>query len=234
MTVTLARKTAGAIAPKTSAATRAAARAHLSLMPHWLVHLGALGLFAVAVFDSSPIPLPLPGSTDLLLLLLVAHRGNPFALAACAIAGSAVGGYLTWKTGFTGGEALLRRSVPQRFRSRLEHWASDHSFLSVFVSAILPPPVPLTPFLLAAGALKVRRNRFLVALVSARLVRYGLIAWAGATYGRTVVRWWTHNLAAWSDVIVWTFVAMLAGGMVYGIWQFRRQKRLEAGERAFA
>jgi len=222
------------LAPKTAAAPQAATRAHHSLMPHWLVHLGALGLFAVAIFDSSPIPLPLPGSTDLLLLLLVAHRGNPFLLAGCAIAGSAVGGYLTWKAGYKGGEALLSRSVPQRFRARLEHWASDHSFLSVFISAILPPPVPLTPFLLAAGALKVSRNRFLFALTSARIVRYGLIAWAGAEYGRKVVRWWTHNLAQWSDVIVWIFVALLVGGMIYGVWQFRRQKRLEAGERAFA
>jgi len=222
------------LVPKTAATPHAVAQTHHSLMPHWLVHLGALGLFAVAIFDSSPIPLPIPGSTDLLLLLLVAHRGNPFLLAACAIAGSVIGGYLTWKAGYKGGEALLDRSVPKRFRARLEHWAGEHSFMSVFVSAILPPPVPLTPFLLAAGALKVTRNRFLVALSSARVVRYGLIAWAGATYGRKVVRWWTHNLAEWSNVIIWTFVAMLVGGMIYGVWQFRRQKRLESGQNAYA
>jgi membrane protein YqaA with SNARE-associated domain len=203
-------------------------------MPSWLIHLGSLGLFAVAILDSSPIPLPLPGSTDLLLLLLVAHRGNPFALAVSAIAGSVIGGYLTWKTGYKGGEAVLRRSVPERFRMRLEHWATGHSFLSIFVSAMLPPPVPLTPFLLAAGALKIPRKRFLIALASARTVRYGLIAWAGATYGRKVVRLWTQDLAQWSSLITWTFVALLAVAIVYGIWKFRRQKRQEAGERAFA
>ena len=41
-------------------------RASHTAMPHWLTHLGALGLFSVAVVDSSVIPLPLPGSTDLL------------------------------------------------------------------------------------------------------------------------------------------------------------------------
>jgi membrane protein YqaA with SNARE-associated domain len=196
--------------------------------------LGALGLFGVSILDSSPIPLPLPGSTDFLLLLLVAHRGNPFLLAAAAIAGSAIGGYLTWSAGLKGGEALLQRSVPERFRTRLEHWATDHSFLSVFVSAVLPPPVPLTPFLLAAGALKVPRNRFLIALASARTLRYGLIAWAGATYGRKVVRLWTQDLAQWSSAITWTFLILLATAIVYGIWKFRRQKRQEASERAFA
>ena len=49
------------------------------LMPHWLTHLGALGLFSVSVVDSSVIPLPLPGSTDLLLLWLVAHSGRSLA-----------------------------------------------------------------------------------------------------------------------------------------------------------
>jgi len=214
-------------------ATHAAAHAHGALLPGWLVHLGAIGLFAVAIIDSSPIPLPLPGSTDLLLLLLVAHRGNPFLLSAAAIAGSVIGGYLTWSAGYKGGEALLERSVPARFRQRLERWATDHSFLTVFISAVLPPPVPLTPFLLAAGALKVTRNRFLVALASARVVRYGLIAWAGATYGRKVVRWWTQNLAQWSDAILWTFIGLLVAGIVYGIWQYRRQ-RSEAEEQAFA
>jgi hypothetical protein len=52
-----------------------------SLMPHWLTQLGALGLFSVSVVDSSVIPLPLPGSTDLLLLGLVAHSGDPWLLA---------------------------------------------------------------------------------------------------------------------------------------------------------
>src|ERR1700683_51488 len=92
------------------------AHAHHSLLPHWLTQLGGLGLFAVAIFDSSPIPLPIPGSTDLLLLLLVSHHGNPFLLAACAIAGSAIGGYITWSTGKKGGEALVERSVPARHR----------------------------------------------------------------------------------------------------------------------
>ena len=77
--------------------------AHRSLMPHWLTHLGFLGLFSVAVVDSSVIPLPLPGSTDLLLLWLVAHSGDPWLLAPCAIAGSLLGGYTTWQIGRRGG-----------------------------------------------------------------------------------------------------------------------------------
>jgi membrane protein YqaA with SNARE-associated domain len=204
------------------------------MLPRWLTHLGGLGLFAVAVLDSSPIPLPLPGSTDLLLLLLVARHGNPFLLAGCAIAGSAIGGYITWSAGKKGGEALLRRSMPPRFKARVERWTDQHSILSVMVPALMPPPIPLTPFLLAAGALGVSRNRFLVAYNSARLARYGLIAWAGVVYGRKVVGWWTKNLAEWSGVIGWTFTALLVGAIILGIWQYRKQRQTEKEERAFA
>jgi membrane protein YqaA with SNARE-associated domain len=217
-----------------AAAKHAAGGQRHSLIPHWLTHLGGLGLFAVAILDSSPIPLPIPGSTDLLLLLLVSHRGNPFLLAFLAILGSAIGGYITWSAGKKGGEALMERSLPQRFRERLQHVAKKHSVLSVVVAALLPPPIPLTPFLLAAGALGVSRNRFLAAFASARTVRYALIAWAAETYGRVVVQWWTRKLAGWSSVILWTFVVLLAGSILFGIWRYRRQSRPETEERAFA
>ena len=53
-------------------------------MPHWLIHLGAVGVFAVSLLDASIIPLPVPGSTDLLMLLLAANQGNPWLLAGAA------------------------------------------------------------------------------------------------------------------------------------------------------
>src|SRR5580692_5380104 len=96
-----------------------ALRKHSLVVPHWLTHLGALGLFSVAVFDSSVIPLPLPGSTDLLLLWLVAHRGDPWLMVPCAVAGSILGGYTTWQIGRKGGEAALRRYVPARLLRRV-------------------------------------------------------------------------------------------------------------------
>ena len=86
----------------------------------WLMGFGTLGLFAVLVIDSSIIPLPVPGSTDLLLILLVAHRGSPVFAAVAATAGSIFGGYLTWATGEKGGEAALHRYLPRRFGKRLQ------------------------------------------------------------------------------------------------------------------
>jgi membrane protein YqaA with SNARE-associated domain len=198
---------------------------HKHLMPPWLIHLGALGVFAVAILDSSIIPLPLPGSTDVLVLLLVAHQGNPWLLAAAATAGSIIGGYSTWSAGKKGGDSVLQRYVPQRFLKPISRWVERHGVLTVSVASIMPPPIPLMPFLLSAGALGVPRYSFLASFTAMRTLRYGLVAWLGATYGRHVIRAWSRYLAGWSGVITWTFVGLLIAAILFGLWKSRRDQR---------
>jgi membrane protein YqaA with SNARE-associated domain len=202
-----------------------------SLMPHWLTHLGLLGLFFVAVVDSSVIPLPLPGSTDLLLLWLVAHGGDPWLLAPCAIAGSILGGYTTWQIGKKGGEAALRRYVPARLLGRVVGWVERHRILSVFLPAVLPPPIPLLPFALASGALGVSRRRFLVVFSAARILRYSFIAWLAAVYGRRIVRLWSGNLEKWSTPVVCVFVGLLVAGVCFGIWKVSGLRKSDAAKK---
>jgi membrane protein YqaA with SNARE-associated domain len=217
------------------AADRAGSK-HGSHLLRWLMSLGGVGLFAVAIVDSSVIPLPLPGSTDLLLLLLTAHRGTTVISAAwlafCAFAGSVVGGYLTWSAGRKGGEVTLERYVPKRLLGRVTGWVERFGAFSVAVSAIMPPPIPLTPFLLAAGALKVTRVQFLVAYGAARIIRYGLLAWLGITYGRHVVRVWQHELAGWASTILWIYGGLVAAGIAYGVWKFKQRGTAAGGGRA--
>ena len=201
-----------------------------TVVPHWLTHLGLLGLFSVAVVDSSVIPLPLPGSTDLLLLWLVAYSGNPWLLAPCAIAGSLLGGYTTWHIGRRGGEAALQRYVPARLLGRIVGWVERHRILAVFIPALLPPPIPLLPFALASGALGVSRGRFLAVFGAARSLRYSFIAWLGLTYGRRVVQLFSGNLQKWSTPLLCVFVGLLACGIWYGIWKVRGLRKADAAE----
>ena len=204
---------------------------HRSLMPHWLTHLGALGLFSVAVLDSSFIPLPLPGSTDLLLLWLVAHGEDPWLLAAMAIAGSLVGGYATWDLGRRGGDAALRRHVPARLLGRVTGWVERHSILAVFLPAVLPPPIPLLPFALASGALGVSRRRFFVVYGAARTMRYSLIAWLAVAYGRHAIRLWSGTLQKWSTPLLCVFVGLLVAGTCFGIWKVSSLRKTDAADK---
>jgi membrane protein YqaA with SNARE-associated domain len=197
---------------------------HQPAVPHWLTNLGPLGLFFVSVVDSSPIPLPIPGSTDLLLLWLVAHNGEPWVLVLSAVAGSLLGGYITWRIGSKGGEAALPRYVPARLLTRVVAWVEHHPVLSVFLPAILPPPIPLSPFVLASGALGVSRDRFLLVFGLARTLRYTLIAWLAVTYGRHVVRMWSSTLQTWSAPLLWVYGVLMVGGVCFGIWKVRSFK----------
>jgi len=179
-------------------------------MPQWLAHLGVLGLFTIAIADSSVVPLLLPGSTDLLLLWLVAHGSDPWLLAPIAIIGGLLGGYTTWRIGKRGGEEALRHYVSRRMLRRIVLWVEQHPLLSVFLPAVLPPPIPLSPFVLASGALGVSRNRFLLVFGTARSLRYCLVCWLGAVYGRLIVRFWSATLEECSGPLLWTFAGLLA------------------------
>jgi membrane protein YqaA with SNARE-associated domain len=204
---------------------------HHSPALHWLTRLGALGLFSVAVVDSSFIPLPLPGSTDLLLLWLVAHGRDPWLLAPLAILGSLVGGYATWDLGRRGGEAALHRHVPARFLRRITGWVEHHRILAVFLPAVLPPPIPFLPFALAAGALGVSRSRFMAVYGAARTLRYSAIAWLGVVYGRHAIRMWSGTLQKWSTPLICVFAGLLVAGTCFGIWKVSGLRKSDAADK---
>jgi membrane protein YqaA with SNARE-associated domain len=197
----------------------------------WLMHLGVLGLFAVAVVDSSVIPVPLPGSTDLVLLLLVAYGASSVSVlasfVASAIAGSVVGGYLTWAAGVKGGNAAMERLGKGRFVGKVSGWVKKNGLLSIAVAALLPPPIPLLPFLIAAGAFGLRRGRFLVSYCAARIVRYSVIAWLAYSYGRNFLVLWQKELKGWSTLIISVYIGLIVLGAFYAIWKYLKTRRSE-------
>jgi membrane protein YqaA with SNARE-associated domain len=192
---------------------------------HSLFLLGIPGVFAIAFIDFSIIPLPLPNSADLLLLWLVARGGNPWALVPSVVAGSILGGYTTWHIGWKGGRPALRRYVSVRLLKPASRWITRHPILSAFVFPMLPPPIPLTPFVLASGALGAARRPFFIAFGVALSLRYSLIAWLGATYGRYMVRLWAAALRKWSAPLFWAFVALLMGSIGFGVWRLITRSR---------
>ena len=218
------------------AASGASSSKHAAHIPPWLIHLGLPGLFVVSLLDAAIIPLPLPGSTDVLLLLIAAqHAQQPAVLTALATVARVRGGDTPWRAGQKGGEAMLAHFVPKRMRRPGTRWMRGHGLATGSVSALLPPPIPLMPLLLGAGALGAKRHHFVSAFFLARAVRYGFVAWVGAVYGPRVLRVWNQYLANWSATILWTFLALLVAAIAFGFWQYRRQQRSwRAEQRALA
>src|SRR6266496_6481767 len=75
-------------------------------------HLGALGLFFLAILDSSP--LPTFGGPDILTAILAATHHNPwYECAAVATAGSVIGAFITFRVARRAGTAYLESKFGQ-------------------------------------------------------------------------------------------------------------------------
>jgi membrane protein YqaA with SNARE-associated domain len=206
---------------------------HQSAFMRWILHLGPIGIFAVSFFDGWVIPLPIPGSTDLLLLMFIVRHGNPWVFATLAVAGSIVGGMLTWRFGKTGGDKLLRTFVPKRVLDRVCRYVQKRAFISILIATMLPPPVPLTPFALAAGALGVKWKPYLIAYAIGRTIRYGVITWLGVRYGRQILHAWRQYLSGYEAPIAWTLAAITAAGLTWSVFKYRRMMgEVKSGPRA--
>jgi membrane protein YqaA with SNARE-associated domain len=161
-------------------------------MMRWFLHLGGIGLIPLGLIDSSVIPLP--GSMDFATILLAARDTHLwFYYAAMATVGSVLGGFITYRLSRRGGkEALAKRFSKRKIDKILkafEHWG----FAAIVVPALLPPPFPLVPFLVAAGAMQYSRVKFLIALTLGRAIRYTILAFLGQKYGRHILSFLSHH-----------------------------------------
>src|SRR5581483_2268635 len=102
---------------------------------------GAPGLFAVAFLDSSF--LPLPGITDLLVIVLVTRHKELMPLyVACATIGSLGGCLVMHYIGRKGGEALVRKRFAGERVEQAMATLQRHGVMAVLVPSLLPPPAP--------------------------------------------------------------------------------------------
>jgi membrane protein YqaA with SNARE-associated domain len=152
---------------------------------NWVHRLGAPGLILLGLADNSVVPLP--GSMDAFTIILSAHNRDWWWLyAIAATIGAVAGGYLTFRLARQGEEAIERkqRKIPPKQLKKIQALFRRWGFASLAVAAILPPPLPIVPFLVTAGVMKYPTRKFLSALAVGRGIRYTIVAYLGRTYGR--------------------------------------------------
>jgi len=189
----------------------APARGPRSPLLKFFFSFGLFGLFFVSIVDSSFVPLPIPGLTDIMLVLMAARHQNVFLQVIVASVGSAIGGYLSYRVGQSGGMAFLEKRVPPRIFKLVCEWMERHAILSVALPALLPPPMPLAPFVLAAGALKMSKNKFLAVFIISRTARHTIAAGLGLYYGRNILRLWNRLSAEYATpilIVVWSAIIL--------------------------
>lgn len=188
-----------------------------------LRRLGGLGLVLLGLADSSVVPLP--GSMDVLTIYLAArHRDLWWYYALMATVGAVIGGYITYSLARKGGkeafERKLKKERAEKVFRRFERWG----FGAVALPAVLPPPFPIVPFLLAAGAMQYSRKKFLAALALGRAVRFTVVAGLGAIYGRHIVRFFSR----YYKPALFVLIGLAVAGGVLALIQYYRYKNSSA------
>jgi membrane protein YqaA with SNARE-associated domain len=140
----------------------------LVLLPA-LLKWGIWGVGAVAVLDSSSIPVPM----DAILALYIWNDKRHFWLyCLMAAAGSAIGGLVPYALGRAGGELFLLKRVDRARFDRLRDRFQRQEFLAVLIPSMMPPPWPWKVFVFASGVFKMRVAYFLLAVLVGRLLRW--------------------------------------------------------------
>jgi len=186
----------------------------------WLRRLGGPGLILLGIADNSVVPLP--GSMDVFTIWLSArHRELWPYYAAMATFGALIGGYITYALAKKGGKQALERKFPgqksKKLYQRFERWG----FWTVTVPALLPPPFPMVPFLIAAGALQYSRKRFLGSLALGRGIRFCAVALLGHIYGRAIASFFS----TYYKPALFTLIGLAVLGAILALVEYLRHKK---------
>jgi membrane protein YqaA with SNARE-associated domain len=134
-----------------------------------LLKWGIWGIGAIAVLDSSSIPVPMDA-----ILAVYVWNDKPHFWVYClmAAAGSAVGGLLPYGLGRAGGELFLLKRINRAKFERLRDRFQRQEFLAVMIPSMMPPPAPWKMFIFASGVFEMRIPVFLLAVFVGRMVRW--------------------------------------------------------------
>lgn len=155
------------------------------------------------------------------ILLAAAQREPWWYYAIMATVGALIGGYLTYRLGAKGGKETLERKLSKKRSQQVYHIFERYGFWSIAVSAVTPPPMPIVPILVAAGALHYPRRNFLAALALGRGVRYTLLAYLGHHYGRHILRW----IGRYYQPLLYVLIGLTIVGALIALYYWVRYKQ---------
>jgi membrane protein YqaA with SNARE-associated domain len=186
-----------------------------------LVAWGPFGVFAASLLESA---IPSPSLTDALILLVtIAQPDSMWACAGLALLGSLIGSAVFHQVVSRSAKNLLDRRTSTPRGLRIRNWVQRYGLASIFVCALVPlPGMPLKLMTLCACALGVSRARYLTVTMAARLPRYILIAYLGATLGQESSAWFKNHI--WEMAL---FAGLLLAAL-YGLLKFAERRTAAA------
>jgi membrane protein YqaA with SNARE-associated domain len=180
-----------------------------------LTKLGFWGAGAIALLDSSTVPVPMDAY---LAVSIWNHRNQFWIYCMMAAAGSAIGGLLPYFLGRGGGELFLLKRIDrvkfEAMRTRFER----QEFLAVMIPSMLPPPAPWKAFIFASGVFEMRVPYFMAAVFAGRTVRWLVLSLLVIKLGPGAASLVAHHALA---------VVLVVGGFALAgfLWWLERARR---------
>jgi membrane protein YqaA with SNARE-associated domain len=160
---------------------------------------------------------------DALVIYLAARDESLFWIyPLLATSGSLAGAAVMFWIGHKAGEVGLDRFVPPKRLECLRRRVRNSGAVALALPALLPPPFPLTPFVLTCGALRVSRIRFFSTFGGLRLLRFSLGATLAHIYGDGILR---ALQSPTFQVIVIGFIAAAVAGTILSALLLSRSNR---------
>jgi membrane protein YqaA with SNARE-associated domain len=180
------------------------------------IGLGAPGLLLLSFVDSSV--LALPQVVEILIVWMVLAQPDRWLLyGGLATVGSVAGLFLLYALARKGGEAFIRKRLHARHVERAMAAFQRYGVVTLILPSLIPPPVPLKPFVLMAGVAAMPQRRFLFAVSSGRFVRFVGLALLTSWYGQPALDYVRANAL---------FVTLVALGVmaagVMGYYAYRK------------
>ena len=190
----------------------------------WVFRLGGIGLILVALVDNSFIPIP--GGLDVFTILLSSghHELWPY-YAFMSTVGSVIGAYLTYKIGAEGGKETLEKKIGKQRAEKIYKKVEEAGFMSVAIGVLIPPPFPIVPVLISAGALQIPRRKFLSAVAVGRAIRFTIDALLGVYFGHAIIEFFAQYYKPALYTLIGLAVAAGLGALLYyKHWKHKKEQ----------
>ena len=128
-----------------------------------------------------------PMDIEAAIVILRRHSEIVWLLPFLATAGSLLGAAMVFWIGRKIGENGLDHWISPGVLESVRRKVRNKGAVALVLPALLPPPFPLLPFVLACGALSVSATRFFIMFASLRLVRFSVLTALAWFYGRQIL-----------------------------------------------
>lgn len=187
----------------------------------FFIAAGGFGLLGVGVLTSFVF---VPFGHDLLMVALTARKTELMLYyAGMSAAGSVLGALLIDLVFRKGGESGLAKRLPPKRLDYIKRKVSTKAGPAIALAALVPPPFPYSPFIMAASALQYPRKKLLAIIGVSRMVRFLGLGLLALFFGSRIIDM-AENPVIQIGVVAMTVLAIAGSAISIYRWVKRSRK----------